>query len=79
MTAFLGTDDDGSKNVAKKEFASFQTLSRLFEPAQFVKYWRFLLGLNSYRPYPASKLGETSSKTRRRHAEVSRRSRAVDV
>ena len=31
-------DEDGSENVAKKnEFASFQTSSRLFGPAQFVK------------------------------------------
>ena len=42
-------DDDGSENVAKKnKFASFQTLPRLFEPAQFVKCRRYLLELNSF-------------------------------
>ena len=30
-------NDDGSENVAKNEFASCQTLSSLFGPAQFVK------------------------------------------
>ena len=41
-------DDDASENVAEKnEFASFQTFLRLFEPFQFVKYWRFFLELNS--------------------------------
>ena len=39
-------DDDGSENVPKKEFASFQTLSCL-GPFQFVKYSRFLVELNS--------------------------------
>ena len=42
-------DDDGSENVAKKnQFASFQTLSRLFEAAKFVKCRRFFLELNSF-------------------------------
>ena len=47
----LSNDDvDGSENHAKKnEFASFQTLSRLFGPTQFVKCGQFLLDLNSSR------------------------------
>ena len=35
------------KSLLKNEFASFQTLSRLFGPAQLHKCRRFLLGLNS--------------------------------
>lgn len=31
-----GGDDGGNKNIANNEFASFQTLSCPFEPAQFV-------------------------------------------
>ena len=38
----LSNDDD-----EKNEFASFQTLSRLFARAQFVKCRRLFLGLNS--------------------------------
>ena len=42
-------DDEGSKNVAKNGFASFQTLLRLFGPALFVNKCRpfFLESLNS--------------------------------
>ena len=41
-------DDDGSENITKKnEFASFQTLSRLFGTAQFVKCGRLFQELNS--------------------------------
>ena len=41
-------DDDGSENVAKKiEFVFFQTYSRLFGPAQYVKCRRLFLELNS--------------------------------
>ena len=35
------------KTSLKNEFASFQTLSRLFGPAQFVECRRFLLEMNS--------------------------------
>ena len=54
-TVQLGTlsndddDNDGSENVGKKknEFAFFQTYSRLFGSAQYVKYRRLFLELNS--------------------------------
>ena len=48
-------NDDDNENVAKKiELVSFQTISRLFWPGQFVKYGRFFLELNSYGIYPCS-------------------------
>ena len=40
-------DDDSSGNITKNEFASFQTSSRLFGTAQFVKCTRLFLELNS--------------------------------
>ena len=41
-----GGDDGGNENIARKnEFASFQTLSCLFEPAQFVKCRRLFPGV----------------------------------
>ena len=43
------------KTSLRNEFASFLTLSRLFGPAQFAECKRFLLELNSYGLYPASK------------------------
>ena len=46
----IGTlsNDDGSENVGKKmNFAFFQTSSRLFGPAQYVKSKRLFLELNS--------------------------------
>ena len=43
-------DDGGSENVGKKsEFAFFQTLSRQFGPAQYVKCRRLFLELNSLK------------------------------
>ena len=46
----LGTlsndDDDGCENITKNEFASFQTLLRLFGTAQFLKCRRLFLELN---------------------------------
>ena len=57
MVGPLSNDgEDGSENDAKKnEFASFQTLSRLFGPTQFVKCGQFLLDLNSSGLYATSK------------------------
>ena len=44
----LQYDDDSIENITKKsEFASFQTLSRLFGTSQFVKCRRLFLELNS--------------------------------
>ena len=43
------------KTSLRNEFVSFLTLSRLFGPAQFAECKRFLLELNSYGLYPASK------------------------
>ena len=42
-------DDDGSENITKNEFASFQTLSRLLGTAQFVKCRRLFLGVKFLR------------------------------
>ena len=54
-----GSSNDESqkkKNVHKNnELASFQTLSRLFGHALFVKCRPFSLEVNSYRLYPGSK------------------------
>ena len=55
MRQLRNDDDEGSENVAKKnEFAFFQTLSRIFGFAQFVKWRRFFLKLNSQGIYPGS-------------------------
>ena len=55
MRELRNDDDEGSENVAKKnEFAFFQTLSRIFGFAQFVKWRRFFLELNSHGFYPGS-------------------------
>ena len=43
------------KTSLRNEFVSFLTLSRLFGRAQFAECKRFLLELNSYGLYPASK------------------------
>ena len=43
------------KTSLRNEFVSFLTLSRLFGTAQFAECKRFLLELNSYGLYPASK------------------------
>ena len=44
----LSKDDDGRENVGKKnEFAFFQTSSRLFAPAQYVKCRRLFLEFSS--------------------------------
>jgi len=43
----LSNDDGGIENVAKNEFAFFQTKSRLFGPAPYVKCRRLFLELNS--------------------------------
>ena len=66
------------KTSLKNEFASFQTLSRLVEPAQFVKCGRFFLELNSEGLYPCSK---RESRIYHRHHRlfILRRSRAVNV
>ena len=54
-------DDDGSESVGKKnEFAFFQTQSRLFGPAQYVKRRRLFLELNSEGFYSGSKRGRKS-------------------
>ena len=42
------------KTSLKNEFASFQTLSRLFGTAQFVKCRGLFLEFNSYGLYPCS-------------------------
>ena len=55
MSELSNNDDEGSENVAKKnEFAFFQTLSRIFGFAQFVKWRRCFLELNSHGFYPGS-------------------------
>ena len=55
MRELSNDDDEGSENVAKKnEFAFFQTLSRIFGFAQFVKWRRCFLKLNSQGIYPGS-------------------------
>ena len=55
-TGTLSNDDDyGSKNITRKmDFVPFQTLSRLFGIAQFVKCRRLFLELNSEGLYPRS-------------------------
>ena len=42
------------KRHLKCEFALLQTLSRLFQPVQFVKCWQIFLELNSKRLYQTS-------------------------
>ena len=46
---------DSSKNIAKNEFGSFQTLLRLFRPALFVECRPLFLELNSQGLYPGLK------------------------
>ena len=55
MRELSNDKDEGSENVAKKmNLRSFQTLSRIFGFAQFVKWRRFFLELNSQGIYPGS-------------------------
>ena len=50
MTGTLSNfDDDGSENITKNEFASFQTLSRLLGTALFVKCRRRFQGVEFLR------------------------------
>ena len=55
MRKLSNDDDEGSENVAKKmNLRSFKLLSRIFGFAQFVKWGRCLLELNSQGIYPGS-------------------------
>ena len=75
------TTTTGVKTSPKDEFAFFQTLSRLFDPAQFVKCTR----LNSYGPLSSFKKKKEYSSSyvhvlhKKSHWEDSRRSRVMDV
>ena len=54
------------KTSLKSEFASFQTLSRPFGPAQYVKCRRLFLELNSQGFYSGSKRGRKIRRCGRR-------------
>ena len=54
VSGTLSNDDDGCEIITKNEFASFQTLLRLFGTAQFLKCRRLFLELNSLGLYSCS-------------------------